>query len=186
MRLGERESNSYQNLVTIADPNGDIYYTQYLHGGERSGASGGSNGHKDVVVENGDGRCGLIGRKDVLFSTESGGALMDDAMILPCGHSFGAAGIQHDKRTYGDSNIIDPLRGRVVQFPFAVTDQVIIKGNNRTPQGFVAREAIVTTQCLDGWYVLKTLENAESVKNCSITHVLKLQMIHSQSKCQAR
>lgn len=23
------------------------------------------------------------------------GALMDDAMILPCGHSFGGGGIQH-------------------------------------------------------------------------------------------
>lgn len=27
------------------------------------------------------------------------GALMDDAMILPCGHSFGGGGIQHVVRT---------------------------------------------------------------------------------------
>jgi hypothetical protein len=77
---------------------------------------------------------------------------------------------------------MDPPRGRGVQFPFAVTDRVIIKvlfygtqrhklfllflfnsflklivgrkmhqGNKRTPQRFVGREAIVTTQCLNGW-----------------------------------
>ncbi|WRX12839.1 U-box domain - like 7 [Theobroma cacao] len=229
---GVRESNSnnnYQNAVTIADPDGDIYYTQYLQGGEGSGGSGGGGGQKDIVVENGGSGCGFSGRKDVSFSSESGeslrailsdpvtGTLMDDAMILPCGHSFGAAGIQHvlrlkvcytcshsvseesvapnlslraavqafrreeelqfyrspkrrrdrfdqDKSNYGDSNMMDPPRGRGVQFPFAVTDRVIIKGNKRTPQRFVGREAVVTTQCLNGWYVVKTLDNAESVK----------------------
>ncbi|XWS08360.1 hypothetical protein CRYUN_Cryun41cG0073100 [Craigia yunnanensis] len=190
---GVRESNNYQNAVTIADPDGDIYYTQYLQGGEGSGGSGGGgNGQKEIVVENGGGGCGFSGRKDVSFSSESGdslwiilsdpatGALMDDAMILPCGHSFGAGGIQHvlrmkvcytcsqpvseesvapnlslraavqafrreeelqfyrspkrkrerfdqDKSCYGESNIMDPPRGRGVQFPFAVTDRVIIK-----------------------------------------------------------
>lgn len=69
-----------------------------------------------------------------------------------------------DKGSYGDSTVMDPPRGRGVQFPFAVTDRVIIKGNKRTPQRFVGREAVVTTQCLNGWYVVKTLDNAESVK----------------------
>ncbi|KAB2085802.1 hypothetical protein ES319_A05G423100v1 [Gossypium barbadense] len=199
---GVREGNNYQNAVTIADPDGDIYYTQFLQGGEGSAASGGGNAQKDILVEN-CGGYGFSGRKDVPFFSESGeslrailsdpvtGALMDDAMILPCGHSFGAAGIQHvlrmafrreeelqfyrspkrrrerfeqDKSSYGESNIMDPPRGRGVQFPFAVTDRVIIKGNKRTPQRFVGREAIVTTQCLNGWYVVKTLDNAESVK----------------------
>ncbi|KAG8501864.1 hypothetical protein CXB51_004582 [Gossypium anomalum] len=225
---GVIEGNNYQNAVTIADPDGDIYYTQFLQGGEGSAASGGGNAQKDILVENGGGY-GISGRKDVPFFSESGeslrailsdpvtGALMDDAMILPCGHSFGAAGIQHvlrmkacytcshsvseelvapnlslraavqafrreeklqfyrspkrrrerfeqDKSSYGESNIMDPPRGRGVQFPFAVTDRVIIKGNKRTPQRFVGREAIVTTQCLNGWYVVKTLDNAESVK----------------------
>lgn len=45
-----------------------------------------------------------------------------------------------------------------------MTDRVIIKGNKRTPERFVGREAVVTTQCLNGWYVVKTLDNAESVK----------------------
>ncbi|XP_050250943.1 uncharacterized protein LOC126697857 [Quercus robur] len=213
---------SYQNAVTIAEPDGELYYSQYLQGTETASASG----HKDVVMDNG---CGFSGRRDVSCSSESGeslrailsdpvnGALMDDAMILPCGHSFGGGGIQHvtrmkvcytcsqsvsedsiapnlslraavqafrreeelqfyrsskrrrerfdqDKGGYGDSTLMDPPRGRGVQFPFAVTDRVIIKGNKRTPQRFVGREAIVTTQCLNGWYVVKTLDNAESVK----------------------
>lgn len=32
-----------------------------------------------------------------------------------------------DKGTFGDSAFSDHLRGRGVQFPFAVTDRVIIK-----------------------------------------------------------
>ncbi|XP_034704319.1 U-box domain-containing protein 62 [Vitis riparia] len=211
----------YQNAVTIAEPDGDMYYSQFLQGPE-----GSAPGQKELAVENG---CGFSGRKDVSLSTESGeslkailsdpltGALMDDAMILPCGHSFGGGGMQHvikmkacstcsqpfsedsvqpnlslraavqafrreeelqvyrtskrrrersdqDKCSYGDSTLMDTPRGRGVQFPFAVTDRVIIKGNKRTPQRFVGREAVVTTQCLNGWYVVKTLDNAESVK----------------------
>ncbi|PPS14989.1 hypothetical protein GOBAR_AA05585 [Gossypium barbadense] len=226
---GLRESNSYQNAVTIADPDGDLYYTQYSHGGEGSASVAGANGQKDIIAAENGGGCGFSGRKDVSFLSESSdplraifsdpitGALMDDAMILPCGHSFSAAGLQHvlrmkvcytcsqsvsealvspnlslraavqafrqeeelqfyrspkrrrerfdqDKSSYGDPNIMDPPRNRGVQFPFAVTDRVIIKGNKRTPQRFVGREAVVTMQCLNGWYVVKTLDNAESVK----------------------
>lgn len=51
-----------------------------------------------------------------------------------------------------------------MQYPFAVFDRVIIKGNKRTPERFVGRVAVVTAQCLNGWYVVKTLDNAESVK----------------------
>ncbi|KAL6980837.1 hypothetical protein U1Q18_022475 [Sarracenia purpurea var. burkii] len=211
-------TNQFQNAVTIADPKGDLYYSQYLQGPEGSGS-----GQKGVVVENG---CGFSGRKEGLCSTESlrvilsdplTGVLMDDAMILPCGHSFGGGGMQHvirtkacytcsqpvsdesvspnlslraavqafrreeelnvyraskrrrerfeqDKGSYVDSLPMDHPRGRGVQFPFAATDRVIIKGNKRTPLRFVGREAIVTTQCLNGWYVVKTLDNAESVK----------------------
>ncbi|PNY10141.1 U-box domain-containing protein 62-like, partial [Trifolium pratense] len=69
-----------------------------------------------------------------------------------------------DQGGFGECAVIEPSRSRGVQFPFAVTDRVIIKGNKRTPQRFVGREAIVTTQCLNGWYVVKTLDNAESVK----------------------
>ncbi|XP_058207379.1 U-box domain-containing protein 62 isoform X2 [Rhododendron vialii] len=91
-------SNQYHNAVTIADANGDLYYSQYPHGLEGSGS-----GQKGVGVENG---CGGSGRKEGSYSTESGeslrmilsdpltGALMDDAIILPCGHSFGGGGVQ--------------------------------------------------------------------------------------------
>ncbi|CAL5364004.1 unnamed protein product [Camellia sinensis] len=204
--------NQYQNEVSIADPDRDLYHSHYLQGPE-----GLSNGQKGIVV-------GFSGRKEGSYSSESGeslwmvlsdpltGELMDDAMILPCGHSFGSGGIQHiirmracytcsqpvseesvspnlckhsfgkksykfvthpkeeerdlnrDKGSYGDPMPMDHPRRRGVQFPFAVADRVIIMGNKRTPQHFVGREATVTTQCLNGWYVVKTLDNAESVK----------------------
>ncbi|KAA8533972.1 hypothetical protein F0562_031489 [Nyssa sinensis] len=95
----QRRVSQYQNAVTIADPNGDLYYSQYLQGPD-----GSAGGQKDLVVEN---SCGFSGRKDGSYSSESGeslrgilsdpltGALMDDAVILPCGHSFGGDGIQH-------------------------------------------------------------------------------------------
>ncbi|XP_054797327.1 U-box domain-containing protein 62 isoform X2 [Prosopis cineraria] len=208
-----------QNAVTIAETDCEEYYSHYLQGTE-----GSASVQKAIAGENG---CGFSGRKDVIYSSESGdslravlsdpitGSLMDDAMILPCGHSFGGGGIQHvirmkacctcsqpiseesispnlslrvavqayrreedslfyrsskrrreriDQGCYGDSTVMEQPRGRGVQFPFAVMDRVIIKGNKRTPQRFVGREAIVTTQCLNGWYVVKTLDNAESVK----------------------
>ncbi|KAE9608768.1 putative Zinc finger, RING/FYVE/PHD-type [Lupinus albus] len=208
-----------QNAVGVAETECGEYYSQYLEGTEGSGSV-----QKVMVDDNG---CGFSGRKDAMYLGESGeslrailsdtvtGALMDDAMILPCGHSFGGGGIQHvirmkacctcsqptteesispnlslraavqaycreeesqfyrvskrkrerfDQGGFGDSAVMEPSRSRGVQFPFAVMDRVVIKGNKRTPQRFVGREAIVTTQCLNGWYVVKTLDNAESVK----------------------
>ncbi|CAL0319619.1 unnamed protein product [Lupinus luteus] len=208
-----------QNAVVVAETECEEYYSHYLQGTEGSGSV-----QKVMVDENG---CGFSGRKDAMYSGEPGeslrailsdtvtGALMDDAMILPCGHSFGGGGIQHvirmkacctcsqptteesispnlslqaavqaycreeesqfyraskrrrerfDQGGFGDSAVMEPSRSRGVQFPFAVMDRVVIKGNKRTPQRFVGREAIVTTQCLNGWYVVKTLDNAESVK----------------------
>ncbi|KAJ9539803.1 hypothetical protein OSB04_026309 [Centaurea solstitialis] len=225
----------YQNAITVADPNGELYYSQYLRGVEGSGA-----GIKDMLVENG---CGFSGRKDVSSSGGSGeslrvilsdpltGALMDDAMILPCGHSFGSGGMQHimrmkacytcshpvsegsvapnlslrsavlafrreeelqthraskrrnrleqkysrhtqDKSNYGDSTLLDQSKGRGVQFPFFVTDRVIIKGNKRTPPRFVGREAVVTTQCLNGWFVSSpiSLDSMILPFYCSVGH----------------
>lgn len=51
-----------------------------------------------------------------------------------------------------------------VQYPFNVNEKVLIKGNKRTPEKFVGREAIVTSKCLNGWYLLRTLDNGESVR----------------------
>ncbi|KAG6500538.1 hypothetical protein ZIOFF_040386 [Zingiber officinale] len=71
---------------------------------------------------------------------------------------------EQEKCNNNDLFSMDLSRGKGVQFPFAVSDRVIIKGNKRTPQRFVGRVAVVTAQCLNGWYVVKTLDNAESVK----------------------
>ncbi|PUZ36399.1 hypothetical protein GQ55_9G034800 [Panicum hallii var. hallii] len=179
----------------------------------------------EMRVENG---CGVIGRReggpassywDLLrahLSDPLTGVLMDDAMILSCGHSYGSGGMQHiyrmkacgkcgqpitedtirpnlalrlavqafkreedsantlkrrkerleqDKCGNDDPNPTETSRGKGVQFPFSVFEHVIIKGNKRTPERFVGRQAVVTAQCLNGCrYVVKTLDNAESVK----------------------
>ncbi|KAF7075649.1 hypothetical protein CFC21_080409 [Triticum aestivum] len=179
---------------------------------------------REMRVEDG---YGVIGRReggpassywDLLrahLSDPLTGILMDDAMILSCGHSYGSSGMQHiyrmkacgkcgqpitedsirpnlalglavqafrreeesaktlkrrrdrieqDKCGNDDPNPAEVSRGKGVQYPFAVFDRVIIKGNKRTPERFVGRVAVVTAQCLNGWYVVKTLDNAESVK----------------------
>ncbi|XP_057415206.1 U-box domain-containing protein 62-like isoform X2 [Lotus japonicus] len=100
-RRRERLGKS-QGSVSVAETDCEEYYSQFLHGTE-----GSASVQKAMVDDNG---CGFSGRKDVMFSTESGeslrailsdpvtGALMEDAMILPCGHSFGGGGIQHVTR----------------------------------------------------------------------------------------
>ncbi|XP_020590073.1 U-box domain-containing protein 62-like [Phalaenopsis equestris] len=210
--------NNYENAITVVEP--ELYCSQIFHGGDGSTAN-----QKALRGDNG---YGFNGRRESSFPLYSGeslrahlsdpvtGSLMDDAIILACGHSFGSGGMQHvqrikacfkcslpisedsarpnlalraavqaflreeeshslrlskrrrdrfeqDKYNYDDQPSMDS-RSRGVQFPFNVSDRVIIKGNKRTPQRFVGRLAVVTTQCLNGWYVVKTLDNAESVK----------------------
>lgn len=53
---------------------------------------------------------------------------------------------------------------RGVQYPFSVNERVMIKGNRRTPDKFVGKEAIITSQCLNGWYLLKIIGSGESVR----------------------
>lgn len=65
-----------------------------------------------------------------------------------------------DIATEGDH----PMNQRGVQYPFSVDEKVIIKGNRRTPEKFVGREAVITSQCLNGWYLLKILGTGESVR----------------------
>ncbi|CAN6814953.1 unnamed protein product [Brassica oleracea] len=157
------------------------------------------------------------------------GALMSDATILPCGHSFGAGGLkevkrmkacftcsqptsegsekpnlslrivvhafrqeeesdhvhslkrrkersdQH-KRTFCVPNITDTPKSsssRGIQCPFSIGDRIIIEGNKRTPPRFVGRKAVIMTHCLNGWYVVKTVDNAESIKlqHCSLAKI---------------
>uniref|UniRef100_A0A1J3JIP9 U-box domain-containing protein 62 n=1 Tax=Noccaea caerulescens TaxID=107243 RepID=A0A1J3JIP9_NOCCA len=63
----------------------------------------------------------------------------------------------------GDPATDDGLH-RVVHYPFAVNEKVLIKGNRRTPEKFVGKEAIVTSQCLNGWYLLKIIESGDNVR----------------------
>lgn len=63
--IGGQVSN---NAVTIAEPEGDMYYSQFLQASE-----GPVSGGKDMGVDNG---CGFSGRKEVSsFSNESGDSL---------------------------------------------------------------------------------------------------------------
>lgn len=211
----ERMGN-YENAITVVQP--ELYSSQNMNGGdclgtvqkETRGESGyGNGGRMEMLIDPGESL-----RTHLLDPIT--GVLMDDAMILPCGHSFGSGGMQHvlrmkacckcsrpvadnslrenlalrsavqafrreeesqslkaskrrrdrfelEKSSHDDPYPMDS-RGKGVQFPFVVSDRVIIKGNKRTPQRFVGRVAVVTTQCLNGWYVVKTLDNAESVK----------------------
>eukprot|EP00250_Pteridium_aquilinum_P007724 c17389_g1_i1 orf=323-2026(-) len=64
----------------------------------------------------------------------------------------------------GDLTAVDFSRQKGVQFPYKVNDRVLIKGNKRTPERFVGRNAVITTQCLNGWYVVRALDNGETVK----------------------
>ncbi|KAF8115209.1 hypothetical protein N665_0029s0052 [Sinapis alba] len=216
--------------VTAVEQDNVAYYSQQF----KTMEAGFVSRHEEsslVAAENG---CDVSGRRDTssssslsnsieslrtILSDPITGALMSDAMILPCGHTFGAGGIEQvkqmkacctcsqpvsedsitpnltlrvavqafcreeksqsnhsskrkreggfdqERRSFGgDSTYTSRSRNRTNHFPFAVADRVIIKGNKRTPPRFVGREAIVTTQCLNGWYVVKTLDNAESVK----------------------
>lgn len=68
-----------------------------------------------------------------------------------------------EQRENGD---LTPENGshKGVQFPFSVNEKVIIKGNRRTPDKFVGKEAVITSQCLNGWYLLKIIESGENVR----------------------
>jgi len=54
-----------QNSVTVAETDCEEYYSHYLQGAD------GASGHK-VMVDSG---CGFSGRKDAMYSTESGESL---------------------------------------------------------------------------------------------------------------
>ncbi|KAI3744136.1 hypothetical protein L1987_57212 [Smallanthus sonchifolius] len=53
---------------------------------------------------------------------------------------------------------------RCVQYPFSVNEKVVIKGNRRTPDKFVGKEAIITSQSLNGWYLVNIIESGEKVR----------------------
>ncbi|CAE6086960.1 unnamed protein product [Arabidopsis arenosa] len=219
------EDSVSAGAVIVVGQDNAAYYSQHFKPMEANFAS--RNEESSIAVDNG---CDFSGRRDpsssssnsieslrTILSDPTTGSLMADAMILPCGHTFGAGGIEQvkqmkacctcsqpvseesitpnltlrvavqafcreensqsnhsskrkregfdqERRAFGVTNHSGRSRNKSNHFPFAVADRVIIKGNKRTPPRFVGREAVVTTQCLNGWYVVKTLDNAESVK----------------------
>lgn len=66
-------------------------------------------------------------------------------------------------RENGEFAAADGLQRRV-QYPFSVNEKVIIKGNRRTPEKLVGKEAVITSQCLNGWYSLKIIGTEEIVR----------------------
>ncbi|CAA7028833.1 unnamed protein product [Microthlaspi erraticum] len=205
--------------VRITNPDGKVSNSHHNKQAKRDSASV----EKDRVTS--------ISSWETLKSTLSDpvtGALMNDATILPCGHSFGAEGLKEVKRMKAcftcsqptvegsekpnlslrivvhafrqeeESDHIHPLKrrkdksdqqkrtfcvpnmtetpkssSRGIQFPFSIGDRIIIEGNKRTPPRFVGRKAVIMTQCLNGWYVVKTVDNAESIKlqHCSLAKI---------------
>ncbi|KAH0715094.1 hypothetical protein KY284_007999 [Solanum tuberosum] len=51
-----------------------------------------------------------------------------------------------------------------VQYPFSVNEKVLIRGNRRTPEKIVGKEAVITSQCLNGWYLLKIMDSGENIR----------------------
>ncbi|XVE74619.1 hypothetical protein DITRI_Ditri12bG0031900 [Diplodiscus trichospermus] len=70
---------------------------------------------------------------------------------------------RRSSRENGDVGADDALH-RGVQYPFSVNEKVLIKGNRRTPEKFVGKEAVITSQCLNGWYLLKIIGTGENVR----------------------
>ncbi|XP_068645793.1 uncharacterized protein [Aristolochia californica] len=81
----------------------------------------------------------------------------------------------------GDS----PRQQKGVQYPFAVNEKVVIKGNRRTPDKFVGRQAVITSQCLNGWYLLKILDTGESVR-LQYRSLQKISSSQSDDRLQAQ
>ncbi|KAF7081684.1 hypothetical protein CFC21_085601 [Triticum aestivum] len=57
-----------------------------------------------------------------------------------------------------------PVAFKGVQYPFVVGERVLIMGNKRTPEKFIGKEAVITSQCLNGWYLVKALDSGESTR----------------------
>lgn len=63
----------------------------------------------------------------------------------------------------GDVSLENGL-SRGADYPFSVNEKVVIKGNRRTPDKLVGKEAVITSQCLNGWYLLKIIGTGENVR----------------------
>ncbi|KAF5737804.1 hypothetical protein HS088_TW13G00694 [Tripterygium wilfordii] len=94
--------------------------------------------------------------------------------------------IRRPNRENGDLAPDDGLH-RGVQYPFSVNEKVLIKGNRRTPEKFVGKEAIITSQCLNGWYLLKVVGGGENVRlqYRSLSKILNSEMAEQRCSIQS-
>ncbi|OAY54511.1 uncharacterized protein LOC110611463 [Manihot esculenta] len=92
--------------------------------------------------------------------------------------------VRRSSRENGDIAADDGLL-KGVQYPFSVNEKVVIKGNRRTPEKFVGKEAIITSQCRNGWYLLKIIGSGENVRlqYRSLRKILSSQAI--EDRCPA-
>nr|XP_043624183.1 uncharacterized protein LOC122595802 [Erigeron canadensis] len=82
---------------------------------------------------------------------------------------FHNAAMRKQRREVGDRWVNGEVASengiqRCVQYPFSVNEKVVIKGNRRTPDKFVGKEAIITSQSLNGWYLVNIIESGEKVR----------------------
>ncbi|GAQ91918.1 RING/U-box superfamily protein [Klebsormidium nitens] len=68
------------------------------------------------------------------------------------------------RRPEGAAASGQPEKPRGVQYPYKVREHVVIKGNKRTPAHVVGKRAIITEQCLNGWYMVRTLDHGETLR----------------------
>ncbi|XP_039006280.1 uncharacterized protein LOC120133845 isoform X1 [Hibiscus syriacus] len=101
-------------------------------------------------------------------------------------------GVQIDisKRSSMENGEIGADNGlhRGVQYPFLVNEKVLIKGNKRTPEKFVGKEAIITSQCLNGWYLLKIIGSGENVRlqYRSLLKIMNPQSTIEEDRCPSQ
>ncbi|EFJ21124.1 hypothetical protein SELMODRAFT_417780 [Selaginella moellendorffii] len=69
-----------------------------------------------------------------------------------------------EQRTSDCKKLNSSPKPKGVQFPFSVNDRVFIQGNKRTPERFCGQAAIIKSQCLNGWYLVRTVDSGESIR----------------------
>lgn len=94
---------------------------------------------------------------------------------------------KRSSRENGEIGAEDGLH-RGVQYPFSVNEKVLIKGNRRTPEKFVGKEAVITSQCLNGWYLLKIIGSGENVRlqYRSLCKIMNPQSTIEEDRCPSQ
>nr|KJB15261.1 hypothetical protein B456_002G167300 [Gossypium raimondii] len=70
----------------------------------------------------------------------------------------------------------------------SMNEKVLIKGNRRTPEKFVGKEAVITSQCLNGWYLLKIIGSGENVRlqYRSLCKIMNPQSTIEEDRCPSQ